>query len=193
MQSRRILITCLALLALTSAASAQEGPLPQQRRASLLVQQRWLKLMVLDGRLAVTAASDSQAAINMGNVRQHFAVNLTQNGAVLDYDMSSPAETLQVHIEGDDQATIRRQFMQAPDSKSDPHGRSFPTQVVVEYSQAPQQPVKLSLTEGGETRTVEAESLWHLLLFEPELSDRYLVPVLEMLRPIGNWCPLPTS
>ncbi len=29
----------------------------------------------------------------------------------------------------------------------------------------------------------KAASLWHLLMFEPELSNRYLVPILERLRP----------
>ena len=147
--------------------------------------------MVLDGRLAVSAVSDSQGAISLGNVRQHFTISQTQNGTVLDFDLTSPSEKLFVHIEGDDQATLRRQYAKPSDAKSkDPASASQP-QTVVEYTQAPQQPVKLTVTENGETRSVEADSLWQLLMFEPELSSRYLVPILEMLRP--GWQLLSTA
>lgn len=186
-----LVLTCLAFLA-PALVCAQEKPVPPLPRANLLLQQRWLRIMILDGRLAVTAVSESQpTTINVGNVRQYFNVNLTPDGAVLDYDLTSPAEKLLVHIEGDDQATIRRQFNQPPDPKSSAAGSSPPAATVVEYSQAPQQPVKLSITDNGETRAVQADSLWQLLLFEPELTNRYLVPILEMLRP--DWQLMPAA
>lgn len=175
-----IALTCLVLLR-PIAATAQQGPLPLQNRPSLLLQLRWLRFMVLDGRLAVAAVSDTQTASRLGT--EHCTISLTPNGAVLDYDLTSPDESLVVHIEGDDRAAIRRQFTQPADPKSPGGGSSSPAQIIVEYTQSPQQPVKLAVTANGETRTIEADSLWHLLMFQSELSGRYLVPILELLRP----------
>jgi hypothetical protein len=53
----------------------------------------------------------------------------------------------------------------------------------VEFEQRPAGELKLSITSGGERHTVQATTLWHLLLLEPVVGQKQLIPLLEILHP----------
>ena len=46
-------------------------------------------------------------------------------------------------------------------------------------------PITLTVEQDGVTREVQGESVWYLLLAEPELCRQHLLPLLNMLR--GDW------
>ncbi len=53
----------------------------------------------------------------------------------------------------------------------------------LEFEQQPAGELTLCIEAGGERRTVQAATLWHLLLIEPQVGHQQLIPLLEMLRP----------
>ncbi len=57
------------------------------------------------------------------------------------------------------------------------------SQPIVEFEQPPTGDLTLSIESGSEHRLVQAATLWHLLLIEPEVGHKQLIPLLEILRP----------
>ncbi len=175
----------LAVPAIATAQGVQPAATP--RRLAALGQQIGLNVAIHDGRLTATAARESQAAFHHGAEGERISSAMSENGWVIELEYTSPTEKLSFHFQGDDPVNIHHQLPQATaaSGEKDPSAGSATPETIVDYSQAARQPIKLTVTENGKTRQVEAATVWHLFLLEPDLVNRHLVPILEMLHP--NW------
>jgi hypothetical protein len=55
--------------------------------------------------------------------------------------------------------------------------------IVVEFNQPQDGPLTLTVKESGKLREIKGPTIWHLIIAEPELCGRCLLPLLEMFRP----------
>lgn len=110
---------------------------------------------------------------------EELTTQVTGEGATLNYELSTATETLSIQASADSSVRIRR-------------ARKGGSPVTpVDFVQAAGKPLSLTVGEGSDQRVYEAASFWHLLLAEPELSRRHLVPLLRLLVPDAD--PLKTA
>lgn len=117
--------------------------------------------------------SEQTSTIEPGH---HETLSVSSNNeqeASIKYDLTTGDEQLSVNVsEGFDIAISRHPIKQS-------HS------VQVDFHQPRNGPIALTVVQDGVTREVRGETLWYLLLAEPELCRQHLLPLLEMLR--GDW------
>lgn len=172
---RKCLVLSFASLALATHAFAQE----QQTPGNLLGRTTRARLEVVSGRIQLT------------DVRLGRRAALTSNDP-----QSNVREQLLFYAESADTARLsylyadqRQQLIVDVDQSADltidqrPCGESgVPT---VRLHQPRRGDMILTVEDGDLAREVTGGSIWHLMLTEPKLCNRYLVPILQSLR--SDW------
>ncbi|HEV2970122.1 MAG TPA: hypothetical protein VGY55_09035 [Pirellulales bacterium] len=92
--------------------------------------------------------------------------------ATIQYELAAGGEQLTVEVLEGQQFTIA--LRPTPDAKTGP---------AIEFCQPKDGMLTLSVSDRGLIRQLKGPSLWHLLLAEPELCRRHLLPLLAMFRP----------
>lgn len=170
---RRWIAVALLMVSLTGRISTGHEP-PQ---SSLVAQKNWVRFDLVLGRITATQIRGGQAnsAQNSGTTeacRELLSVTGNGNAPSIRYELTDSSQCLIVEIIRRNEvlilrepqpgaATARLEFVQP---------REGHIKVLVGD---PQQPLA----------TVSAESIWHLLLSEPELCRQELLPILKLLRP----------
>lgn len=168
---RLLLLVALPLLLAADDVAGQnaaDGP-------RLITQLRWVEVHLSGGRIRATSSYTGRriTASNKGSSRsEELSVDVAGGAVNLDYKLISEESSLSIAITGGDEIYIRC----APSEEDAP---------AVEFLQPAAGPVVLIAPDDGQAREHEAPSLWHLLLAEPELCKRELMPLLRPLRP--NW------
>jgi hypothetical protein len=101
---------------------------------------------------------------------ERLAFNTTGRRPTIQYERRTPIGEFTFSCENGSSFTIRRNAVGAS------------TVVPMEFKQDPGGGVQLSVTNAGTRETYRAASVWHLLLAEPTVCRRYLLPVLTPLR-----------
>ena len=101
---------------------------------------------------------------------ERLTVDITSGLPAMHYELSTKTEELSVDVADGDKLLIRRT------KKGDS------TVVSLLFQQLPGEALKLTVGDGEAQRTTPADSIWHLLIAEPTLCGKRLVPLLEMLR-----------
>lgn len=176
----------VVLIAVVAAEPSRAGELTMSPSMSGNLLQR-TTTRVVSGRIVVTSQQTGGRQTNAnrhGERSETMTMDLTAQLPSIHYQQES--EQLQIFIEVIAGRSVRVRLV--PGSASDLVQVEFSQQ---EDDQHQREPLTLSIGSGGELRTVQAESLWHLLLAEPELCRRHLTPILELLRP--GWHLMQTS
>lgn len=135
-----------------------------------------IEVLVVDGRVTVlarTAGGTITTTTHRDGVEERLRLSLHPVAPALEYEQISGEQHLSIIASDGQRVTIHRQ---SHDDAEVPEMR---------LSQAPGEPLRWSLGTPPEEETIEAPSLWHLLIREPERTASELVPYLELLRP--NW------
>jgi hypothetical protein len=175
---------CIALaltLCLSGTVATAQSPSPPALVSTVFSQQ--VSLGIYDGRLFASPHGQVQQTFNTGNRQESITVMMTENGLTVDDDIVAPNDKLSVHLQSDGQVTAHRELIAAASTNAVAPTTRIPT--IVDYRQLPSEPVSLTVTENGETKRIAGDTIWHVMLLEPELCQRHLVPMLELLR--ANW------
>jgi hypothetical protein len=123
--------------------------------------------------VASEAGVEQESSTDQGMTRREKLVLNTNDAldASIQYELSGGDEHLAVDVVDGQQITIARRPAKGVKGPS------------IEFRQPQTGPLTLSVTDGSTIREVKANSLWHMILTEPEMSERYLLPLLEMFRP----------
>jgi hypothetical protein len=131
---------------------------------------------VRGGRISVETQQDmldrSSTLSDSSGLAESLSISSNGNHRVsLKYDKTTSSEKLHVEIaEGERIAISRRPIKEA-------HATT------VDFRQPDEGPLTLTVVQDGVAREIKGETLWHLLLAEPALCRRHLLPLLEMFRP----------
>jgi len=107
---------------------------------------------------------------------RHETLSVSTNDAqeaTVKYDLTTEAEQLSVSVSEGYEVSFTRH----------PSKDSHTPQV--EFRQPRTGPITLTVVKDGVTREVHGETVWYLLLAEPELCRQHLLPLLDMLR--SDW------
>lgn len=176
-QTRRLLLAAAAVL-LPASAMAQQPELS----SGMANQMRYIEVAVISGRIVATSEMSGRSVTSSANTadrQEQLTVNLSTTRVDLHYELLTPRLQVSVDIADGDELTILRQ----PRSGSDVEPLKF------------HQPRdgQLLLQLGDEAQQPEAwkvDSLWHLLLAEPEVCEQELLPLLKLIKPDWRLMPM---
>jgi hypothetical protein len=190
-----VVVACVGILGPICSAQAQDFNRTEsdaQQSGNLWTRHGWVHLQIVGGRIDAAFTSSGQVREDIGERHEDLVVDGTDSSSSARYDLITPTEHLSAEIvHGDasaERVVIRHEMMPAVPSKADKPASKpevGPTKVekqIVELRQSGSGPISFSVATGGQTRKIDAPSLWHLLIAEPQLCKRHLIPLLESLR-----------
>ncbi len=138
----------------------------------LLAKAGHIPCAVVMGRIvacdAPSYAARSEATENEGaGERETLCIQANDGNYVLRYERVTNAEQIAID------------FLGAGELRLD--SRTGTTRV--QFAQPLKGRLQLSVDSSGEQKRVEATTLWHLLLAEPQLCEKHLLPLLESIHP----------
>jgi hypothetical protein len=172
-------IVCFALLSRWPAPLAAQENGSHHLLPNLAARLSVVHFFIADGRIEATgleAGLEREQTSTGGSDRQEklaFSTNADQEASI-EYELSSATELVTVEVIDGRQVTLARH--PAKDNKATAQ---------VDFTQPNDGPLSLTVTDHGVVRRVGGPTLWHLLVSEPELCRRHLLPLLEMLR--SDW------
>ena len=166
-------VVSACVLASSAAAFGQVSPLPNL--ASRLVVVRFSVTM---GRIEAAADQPGFESEQTSNVEpgHHETLSINSNNeqeASIKYELTTGDEQLSVDVSEGFEVVISRH----------PTKQSHSAQV--DFHQPRMGPITLTVVQNGVTHEVRGDTVWYLLLAEPDLCRQHLLPLLEMLR--GDW------
>jgi hypothetical protein len=146
----------------------------------LAARQKWVRFAIMQGRVTASAALGQTATLSCEAEEEDrsetFGVHATPQGTTVRYTVRERGETTTYHFSASQQLLIER--TPAPSTK-EAHRQ-------LQLRQEPGREIELVLGEPDVGPTYRAPTIWHLVLTEPELAQRELIPLLERLRPRWN-------
>ena len=112
--------------------------------------------------------------ISSGGVKEQIRFQGNGIAGSMHYERTSPRERLAVEIFSEGRLILRHTDL----------GKS--PQPPVEFAQLPDEPLSLTVGTSGKQTVYRAPTLWHLLIEEPAVSRRQLLPLLEVLPCCGQ-------
>jgi len=179
-------IVWLALLtwhgAWIETASAQTPPFKHQMHPSVSQQIRFLDVRVVMGQISVST-DDPTRNFDMqgrqGDVHERLAIEFAEATLSLDYSLSTPACNYAIRVVDSREVIVR----------VDPSAGAEQSAILL--VQGKSGAVELKIGSGESSRHIKSNSLWHVILAEPEIARQNLIPLLELLRP--GWQLLKTA
>ena len=138
----------------------------------------WVQFDVMDGRITAHKPRYSQRKTTsvehaQSGLRQSLSVAAEGGDPAVSYQSINAERRVSVEVIDGDQVEIR----------VEPRGTA--TTPSIRLLQPKQGPLSLTVQTEQARHTIRADSLWHLLLADPQRCTKHLIPVLEWLRP--NW------
>ena len=141
--------------------------------ASHVLSKGYLRLELISGRVAVTAQRHADYRPQSVNGKPVEKLHVNQAGGTLQvtFELPIPRGLLSLKTGPGGRIHIRR----APlDDSPDPP---------VELLQEPNSQLSLSIGPPGQQSVYRTKSVWHLLIAEPEVCRRYVIPLLDTFSP----------
>lgn len=167
----------IAVVVLTVCSIGRLSTGHEEPPGSLVVTKNWVRFDLVLGRITATQIRGGQrnCSQNSGadeSTRELLSVTCTGDAPSVRYELMDPNQWLIVEVLNRNQvlvlrepqpgtATVRLEFVQPADGS---------IRVLLGDKQQP-------------LAAVSADSLWHLMLAEPELCRQELMPILDLLRP----------
>lgn len=166
---------CLTLLLGVAALPARAAELPAiEPSAAIAARIRWIQFHMVSGRVMASSGLVVPKMIVPStnartNRRELLSIEINNPLTGLQYDLSTPSEQFQILVAHPHQLSIRRT---RPAEKYS-----------IQFQQHPNQPVLLTLEQGGEKHSWQAQGFWQLWIAESEVVRQHLIPLLELLHP----------
>jgi hypothetical protein len=162
-------VAFLAGITATVVAEAQQTFLEQ------VFHNNWLQCRVIDGRIRVEATRLGNIQFTNSRGRgpsETISLRCENNRVTLAYRRATDVEQLSVDLDGaGDRLTIRR----TPQKKA--------TEPNVEFRQAAEDGVSLTIGSDAKSRVYRAKDIWRLMVAQPGECRQYAIPLLELLQP----------
>ncbi len=173
------LILAVGLASLWPAAAWAQRRLPSQHSTLLSEQylRNFIPMTISSGRIVKTKPCRFpmwSQTWSSGEVKEQLAFQGNGIGGTMHYQRTSPQEQLLVEISSEGRVVLRHNDL----------GKS--PQPPVEFAQLPDEPLSLTLGSSGNQTVYRAPTLWHLLIEEPDVSRRQLLPLLDVLPCCGQ-------
>ena len=174
--ARHIFLVGLSLLACSAAPARgqlfEEDEVESVTKVSELLRQ--VQFRVVGGRVVADCARQGLSLTTetrdlAGGRWERLTLDMSNDAPGLRYERKTAQDEVVIELSDGDHLIIRR--------VSKASSSSF------EFEQPPTGNSTLSIEADGRQRLVQAATLWHLLLIEPEVGQKQIVPLLEMLRP----------
>ena len=181
----RILVGATALavvlaavsLPVLDAAEAPPGPLEAPKLIEA-ARRGWLRAGIVSGRVrfGATRLGNMNDTAKAGGREERLSISIGVQQFTASYELSTSDQRLLVEIAGRDRLHVRR--TPQGDAGWEP----------ADFRQAPDEPLRVTLGpeaagQVDERAVYEAPSLWHLLVMEPDVGRKHVVPLLEVLDP----------
>jgi hypothetical protein len=168
----------LKLAALAASLAALPGKVAGQQliRAApgVNAQLARLEFRVLGGRIHAAKEGSggrlSFGAKSLGR-EENLSIDLSGEFPSIDYAIISRKSRVQITISDGDRVIITC------------HPQAHSAVVPMRFEQIPSTRLLLRLGTDEKQREFRAETIWHLLIIEPEAASKHLLPLLEILRP----------
>lgn len=153
-----------------------ETPLPRTPTLDNAFRAEWLAFGISAGRVVpvgyrgINVSTRSEGA----RPRERLAIRIGLADSAIHYELNETDQELVLDISGRRRLVLRRI----------PKGQA--NFAAVQYEQPPQGSVVLRIGVGTDQKTYQASSLWHLLIEYPQVSRRYLVPLVRLLYRQGD-------
>ena len=165
-----------ALLVMSQLAAMAQGE--EIRMSTRMAESlRHVRFFVGEGRIQATPRyvaarniRDSAQSIFSGD-KENLSLLVQRGIPTIKYVRTRPTLTLSIELVDGDRLVIERE-------SKDPVKT-----VPLRFEQRREEDLQLSVGTGANRRVIQARSLWHLLLAEPDLCQRELVPLLKLLQP----------
>jgi hypothetical protein len=166
----------LLLILETSAARAQ--PLGSPPLFQQMVGVR-LRLSVISGRITNiigfpygnTSQSNPTIGASRDSLKEQLNVRSNTVTGSLNYERTSPAIDFSLEVTSEGRFAFRYV------------GKDAGKQTVVQFQQVADDPLTLTVQEGGQQQVYRGPTLWHLVIGCQEPCRRHLLPLLDQLRP----------
>jgi hypothetical protein len=170
--SRSLLSIAAALMIVSgSQCFAQVAVNPAMRNALLLVQ-----LDINGGRLQAKASHQGRTSSSYSSTNskrtERMTVRLTGADPRIDYNLATPTQRVTIVVSSRFDFYVRQDALGASS-----------TALPLRFTQPPEGDLRLSWGESESSHQLNAPSLWHLCLAEPDVCRQHLLPLLELLRP----------
>lgn len=163
------------IIVLGALAAARAEPMPPVPMLDQLVRSEHLVFEVVLGQVTLTGSGlgGRNTSATGPDRSESLQMRVTQNETQLNYQLSIPAEVFSVTVSGTQAVQVQRTPRNAA---------SF---AAIAYVQRPGRPVVLSVGSDDARWSIEAPTLWHLMLAAPDRCREHLLPMLGSLGP--NW------
>ncbi|MBP87632.1 MAG: hypothetical protein CMJ64_13070 [Planctomycetaceae bacterium] len=144
-------------------------------KISLLAKTGWVRLQLVLGRIEVANIASSQTRTATrgepdDDVQETLTISSATTIPTVRYQKQSNDKTLTFAIVNGQQVELRRTTVGSDRSE-------------LRFKQSPRSDLLLEVERNTKKNTYRSPSLWHLMLEEPEVCQRELLPVLKWLQP----------
>ena len=148
-----------------------EGSLPVPLPCS-----EWVRFEIVLGRLTASrprCRKNQRFTIEKPDVGVHEVLTFASQGETpsIHWKRTEPESTFCLQLQNGDVISLRSSQT------------SLGEELALNYQQPKTGPVSLTVQSAGQTTKYQADSLWHLFLLTPTVSNQHLIPLLERLRP----------
>lgn len=161
-----------AALALGVIATRDAGGQQLQLSPQLQTNMRFLHVGLTGGRVTATSSYSGRSFSSTSQAKdrqESLKVDMNGTAPSVDYQLTTDGFKVSVQLTAGNELHVRREPKEGSTAKA------------FELHQPPEGRVSVIL--GPEQTKLEAASLWHLLLDQPELAKNELEPILRLLRP----------
>ena len=156
----------LGLLCGLSCPQAAKGS--DSNKPSLLANSPWVRFDLILGRVTARKrhAGQGRRKHSAKNEFPHevLAINALEIAPRISYERIDDQRRVVIEIANQNEVVIRHSPVAAN------------TGPIVHYQQMPGRPVELEVSNSGVSNSYRFESLWHLFIAEPAVSQQHLVP-----------------
>jgi hypothetical protein len=173
-------LACLALLG--GFLSARDADAQVAQANVVASQLRYVQVVVSGGRVEIKGYDSNRnisCTTNIGDRHERLQLHYDDELVSMDYQLTTPRWQVSYEIVAGNQVVLKREARSASDI------------VPLEFNQPAQGPLSLRIGDKEQGKTYTAPTFWHLLLEEPDVCRRELVPLLQLARP--NWPLLQTA
>jgi hypothetical protein len=164
-------VSTVLLLWVLAAPMVANAQWPSSNILAEAARYHWLQFNISSGRLVVAASGVFNNANSRNSRTERLSIRTIDGELFVQYDAMAPDEQISFELRNGKRVHLSRT----------PRGGS--AVVPLDFQQDPNEPLRLTLGDGPHREVCEAASLWHLLIEQPELGKKQLVPLLEIFRP----------
>jgi hypothetical protein len=175
--ARSVIVVAAGIALLVALSAGLPRTAHAEKRAisgSLTGQLRMITARMVSGKFSAICPASNQSMtsnVNLPDRREKLSISLAGGKPSVGYEALTSRERFAITIDQGDALSLQL----APQSEAEG--------TLIDFSQAATGAIHLTIGSGKEVREIRAQSIWQLMLIEPEACQTHLVPLLQLIRP----------